>query len=151
MKCVLYRTSSPPNKVSKSLKNAKEYDPIRLVDETSILNPTIEISFDDVETVATYNYMYIPKFKRYYFIKEPRWINQICYIDCICDVLMSYKTDIKNSTQLIERQQSLCNKYIRDTQAPILSTKSYIYKSFGSAFNTNETGFYLQTTGRGVI
>lgn len=140
------------NVVSKSLKDALEYDPIRLVDDTSILKPTIIIGgIDDVETITSYNYARVPKFGRYYFIDNIKWVGGMCYIECICDPLMSYKTDILNSNQLIERQQSLCNKYIRDTQAPILSTKSYIYKSFGEAFNTGETGFYLQTTGKGVI
>ena len=64
MKIILYENTSPKKKVVKKLTRQKELEG-NLLDECSIVNPTVVIEIDNV---SQYNYMYIPVFHRYYYI-----------------------------------------------------------------------------------
>ena len=79
---------------------------------TSILNPTLLISYARLETlfndgtsdtIRDINYCYIPRWNRYYFITNIRFNNPNVEIDCQCDVLATAKTSIGNSSQYVAR------------------------------------------------
>lgn len=76
-----------------------------LRDECSIIKPVIEIDVDD-DTIFSANYVYIPKFKRYYYINNiESVVNGIWRIYLLCDVLMSHREYIIKQNALISRQE----------------------------------------------
>lgn len=110
MKIIFYSTNSPNNKIQKELKNALEKD-IKLKIEGSILTPVLTIKS---ENFFDYNYCYIEKFKRYYYINDVEiYPNKIYILHLEVDVLMSFKEDILNSYALVNHNTDY-NKYLND-------------------------------------
>ena len=84
---------------------------------SSIIAPVLEMSFDRNqyggdggtynenigEAVLKYNYAYIPRFNRYYFISNISWDNGMFILDLKCDVLATYKEQIGSYECLIMR------------------------------------------------
>ena len=82
---------------------------------------------------------------RYYFITNITCSNQRLIIDCDCDELYTYRTQILNSKAIIKRQEKLFNTYLNDSEY-----KSYEYsriqtKEFPSGFTAQE--FILAVSG----
>lgn len=90
------------------------------IDEVSILNPTLVMRYD--ADIFTSNYLYISTLDRYYYITDITTSNNKLFIQCKCDVLMSNKNAIKNSTCIIDRQENAFNKYLND---PLYEGYSY--------------------------
>lgn len=90
------------------------------IDDVSILNPILELRYDS--DIFTSNYLYISTLDRYYYIEDITTSNNKLYIKCKCDVLMSNKNAIKNSTCIIDRQENVYNKYLND---PLYEGYSY--------------------------
>lgn len=91
----------------------------------SIINPSIIIEDFDVNgafDIRDYNYCYISKFKRYYYIED---IISICTglweIELECDVLMSFKTEILDLFVFAARNQYDFDTTIIDNRIPAKS------------------------------
>lgn len=96
---------------------------------SSIVTPVLELSFDRNqiggdgkhynenigEMVLDYNYAYIPRFNRYYFINNITWNNGMFILNLECDVLGTYKKAIGNYTGFIVRASAANNNMIEDT------------------------------------
>lgn len=91
---------------------------IELKEQTSIINPQITVYKSTLTDVDKYNYVYIAKFSRYYFIRNWHWLNGIWLADCEVDVLASYRDDIRGSTQYVLRSSSSFDGRIIDTLYP---------------------------------
>ena len=63
-----YVCNDDPRKLIKSTFNREEIAGV-LKDHTDILRPVIQVT--PFENYAIYNYLYIPQFNRYYFLKQP--------------------------------------------------------------------------------
>lgn len=126
MKITLYNTTSPYNCINKTLTNSTDFE-VKLKDSTSISKPTLLLntSLD----LSVYNYCYIPKFKRYYFLTDIIIQRQNLFIiNLDIDVLESYKNDILNSTAYISQTVNSNPYYNRDYETEIRK-KCTIYKS----------------------
>ena len=114
--------------------------------ETNITRPTIILTGDISNNM---NYVYIPKFNRYYYIVDKKSINNEMYeIFLEVDVLMSFKEIILNLHCIIDKQQDLSNinKYYNDGSF-IVSSKEFIKTiNFPNGFNENGE-FILITAG----
>ena len=136
MNITLYKNSSPINKVSKSLGNEKNLgNSCILIDDTSIIEPTIMIGgFKKIDDFADYNYCYIPQFKRYFFINDITACKN-GYVKMLlkCDVLMSFKSDILNSTQLVTRQKNQGKMYLANADWTV-DGRTYLRSQY---FNEN--------------
>lgn len=113
----LYRNSSEQNRVDKSkyLERARILNGI-LRDECDMVNPIIVIEY---HKVPDFNYIYIPAFKRYYFLTKFEFVRKNAYrLYLHVDVLMSYKDGVKNLECYIKRNEYKYNKYIT-VQIPI--------------------------------
>lgn len=98
MEITLYTNNSEKNKLEKSLSNAKKLSG-KLREESSIVNPSILIQ---IENPSSFNYAYIPEFKRYYFITDITSIRTgLWKISMHVDVLMSFKDGIKNTSIIL--------------------------------------------------
>lgn len=87
----LYVNASEKNKIGKTLTNTLTIQGT-LKEETNLINPSIVVEGDDF---SQYNYAYIPKFKRKYFIESMDVIRKNLWrLNLRVDVLDSFKTQI---------------------------------------------------------
>jgi len=144
----IYKTKSAPNVVNKTLSEIVTFEEVIFKEDTSLLNPTIIIngvsnaSSYTIEDIGTSNYFSIPKVNRYYFITDITMMSggRVAITGKV-DVLMSFKTDILGSTQLIVRQEKKTNNYLIDTDIPLSSKKQVIEHEFGDSIA--DSGYYI--------
>ena len=100
----LYNTNSETNRINKVLTDETEFD-VRLKDKSSVVNPVLVLKS---ETYINFNYAYIPKFQRYYFVDDISvFPNKMYLLTLRCDVLTSFKDDIlKSYARIIEQTNS---------------------------------------------
>ena len=100
----LYNTNSETNRINKVLTDETEFD-VRLKDKSSVVNPVLVLKS---ETYINFNYAYIPKFQRYYFVDDISvFPNKIYLLTLRCDVLTSFKDDIlKSYARIVEQTNS---------------------------------------------
>lgn len=121
----LYNTNDSNIVVDKTLTNKIDYD-IKIKDTTSVINPTIILK---TKTLITSNYAYIPDFNRYYYIEKIEVCpNDVYRIALKCDVLKSFKDDIKNSSAYVT-QQTTTNKYYDNGYQSEVKKEVDIFKS----------------------
>ena len=115
MSIFLYQNESAQNVVNKTLTNALELKGT-LRESCDILNPSIMIENKD-NTIFNYNYVYIPDFKRYYYINDfKNIVNGLYQVNLKVDVLMSFKNDIKNLNCVVVRQAN--KDFAKQTYTP---------------------------------
>lgn len=120
-----YNTESSVNTINKAIDFVTDID-IKFKDEVNIYNPTIVLKYDDL---IDFNYIYIDKFKRYYYVETVEvFPNKIYHLTLKCDVLMSFKDDILNSYGIITRQTNYNNYYDFDYSSEVRK-ESNIYNS----------------------
>ena len=148
MTITLYQNKSDITEVSKSLTTIHTYSNGTLRDGTSIVDPTILIEAENIPEDLV-NYMYIPKFNRYYFVYTIDNVRKNLWsITGHVDVLRSFRTDIIASTQLIARQEKKRNNYLVDKSLPITAKRNFKCIEFGEQFVENS--YYILTTMGGV-
>lgn len=69
-----------------------------------------EIVTTDTNTIPTFNYAYIPEFKRYYFVSSLEVLKgnnarHLYRMGLVCDLLMTYQSEIKSEHCLIARNE----------------------------------------------
>lgn len=151
----IFKTKSSPNVVNKVLTEVVAFDEVIFKEETSLLNPTIIIngvsnsSSYNIEDIGTSNYFSIPKVNRYYFITDITMMSggRVAITGKV-DVLMSFKTDIIGSTQLIVRQEKKTNNFLIDTDIPLSSKKQVIEHEFGESIV--DSGYYILAVNGGA-
>lgn len=135
----LYNNSSESNRVDKSsyLESVGTINGV-LRDECNIIDPVINL---ELHNPPVFNYIYIPSFNRYYFVKEFDFVRTGLYrLKLHVDVLMSYKDAIKNLECLVTRNEHRFNKYISSR----LPTKNNIeIKEYVVALPTKTQGIIL--------
>lgn len=115
---ILYHNNAEQNRLDKTnfLENVSTLNGY-LRDKTSITNPSIIIEMNDF---PTFNYVYLPKFNRYYYVTNILSIaTNLWQIDMHVDVLMSYKDKILLQSAIIERNEYEWNPYLIDSSLPV--------------------------------
>lgn len=117
----LYYTSDENNKITKTLSNALILTGT-MRDSSSIINPIILV---EGSSFGEYNYVYIPQFDRYYFIKGiMNYRNNLWILELECDVLMSFKSSILNmNCILIETEDKGADRYLADSRVWVTKVK----------------------------
>lgn len=95
MKVQLYKYTGNANTVNKKLNTPVEVDG-KLYSMFDMMTPTVTL-----RTTASflYNYVYIPTFKRYYFVTGYNVVsNDKVQVRLTCDVLKTYETQILQAT-----------------------------------------------------
>lgn len=136
----LYKTNNLVNDMNKTLTNEIVCRGL-WQDETSILKPTFKIQMNE-SVLVDYNYCYIPRFHRYYFIVDKMPFEGIyCLLSLDVDPIESWKNDIANSTQIIGRQEYDFNLYLPDNDIPTSNQEFHDYINFPSTpFKTSYSG-----------
>lgn len=120
-----YNTDSGLNVINKFIDFVTDID-VKFKDEVNIYTPIIFLKYDDL---IDFNYVYIDKFKRYYFIETVEvFPNKIYHLTLKCDVLMSFKDDILNSHGNIISQTNYNDYYNFDYSSEVRK-ESNIYNS----------------------
>lgn len=110
-----------------------------------IINPSIDFNFpQDTNLPSQYNYVYIPVFKRYYYVKEWTWSGRLWTASLECDPLASWRTAIGESNQYILRSSAHYDGSILDTFYPAKTDSIMEVTPFNSAFTRwNDGGSYI--------
>ena len=106
-------------------------------ESVSVVNPIILIE-DPNDALIGYSYAYIADWgKRYYFISDTVLVNDHLYeLHLSSDVLATYRTDIRNSSQFIMRSASNYNLNLIDTMYDMEGRKQAgSFSSIGGVYN----------------
>lgn len=117
MQLVLYSYSGKRNKINKhGLFYNKWVANGTLRDNTSFLHPIITIEKTTPPMQSSYNYMYLPEFKRFYFINDIVSRGLLWEIHADVDVLFSNYKDIYESKAIISKSEGVndSNLYLND-------------------------------------
>lgn len=136
----LYTTTSKDNELNKTLTNPVNVESGKIRDsELNVMHPQLLIKTSELQG----NYLYISELNRYYFIDSTTQIDNIhTQVNCRCDVLMSWKTDILNANVLCTRRTN-GNRYYPTFEVDCKKgITKYTFQNTG--FNT--TGVYTLTT-----
>ena len=140
MNVTLYKNTSEKAKVGKTLTSASVHTGT-LREGCEVVNPTIIVEGNNL---SDFNYMYIPEFHRYYFITGITSVKKgLWQIDGHCDVLESYKEQIKAQKAVIARQEQKYNLYLNDPEWKVYTNKQVLTRTFPRGFL--DTGVYYLT------
>lgn len=136
MNIYLYTYSAEPNSFPKELGEAVKFEGT-LRDECDILNPVI--IFVGFNPANTFNYCYIPDFKRYYFITGSSVIRtNVVEFTMHVDVLQSWSSYILEQEGTILRNEFDYNPWLPDERVPIQANNEYVFiKSNSTPFTLN--------------
>lgn len=145
MQIVLYKNLSENNVIGKNLTQIKTLE-CNFKNDVSIINPNLVLYYEFALLDA--NYCYIPNFNRYYFIDEIIPITgDRSIIKCRVDVLESFKDDIKSLTAIINKQETIADKFI-DDGSWIVENKDFL-QSYNFSNGFNDSGEFILITAGG--
>lgn len=140
MKIDLYKNTTEENAIEKIIVDKKTIE--------GTLKTTIDITdfsviFNFFEDWNNYNYVYIEKLKRYYFVESKRIVNNsLVEYDLIEDVLMSFKDLIREQNILLTESETAFtgskNNYTAENKLTVAN--SYEMEDL---FNTNKSGVLI--------
>lgn len=142
MRFLLYKCTSENEKVDKTLTDELEMNGA-LKDESDVIDPDILI---ETENPTAYNYAYIPRFGRYYYVREITSVRTgLWRISLHVDVLYTYRTDIRNCFAIVNKQQSETygTDLYNDGSFRVREDNFTELKSFPNGFNENGTFILL--------
>ena len=111
MKLVYWTNFSKRKNSTKQPTSGTEIDVV-LKDNTSLLNPI----FQTGSVPANVNYCYVADFGRYYYVTGVSHDGPFCLIECECDVLATYKSQIGATRALVEFTSSSSKITIPDAR-----------------------------------
>lgn len=118
-----YSFSKRPNSTKQPAANSEALtlSTVELKEECNFITPVLKLKGLTSGTTfvpGMYNYVYIPLWLRYYFIRDWRYINGLWEVELIVDALASFKTDIGTTSTYIERCASSSDGNIIDVLYP---------------------------------
>lgn len=127
----LYSTGDNPKTVTKTLSAISSVQG-RATQPCNILRPELILSGDSTVNAINANYVYVPDFKRYYFVKDHTTDTAARIIlSCEVDPLMSWSAGIRASRQLVTRSESVGKPTeITDNQYPLSKRKEMFVIAF---------------------
>lgn len=145
MKVVFYNYTGANNVINKNLGNGTTLN-CNMQVATEQLNPHVRVTFTDTNASETLTYNYCTLTlgdKDYpYFIDTDNVINigrGVFDVPMQLDLLELYKSDILNSTAIIDRSSSNFNMYLRDDIYQAFGYPIIGCKEFPSGFDNNYT------------
>ena len=118
----------------------------QLKDDCSIIAPVLEIRAMPENLSPLWNYCFIPTFSRYYFINNWVWRNGLWEIECVEDVLASFKMQIGNMSEYVVRAASEADGSIIDMEYPTTALTEVHSRSLPNTFPLSKswvTGYWV--------
>lgn len=138
----LYTNSSDRNHLDKVITQQGSDISGTLREDCSIVDPVITIESITGFNLASCNYAYISEFGRYYYITNIVCKGKLYELHMHCDVLMSFKSQIRGNSAVIARNESTYNLYLADGVFKTYANPHYQIKKFPSGFS----GFHYVLT-----
>lgn len=135
----LYRFGKRKNSTKRPSGTAKSVDVQLKEGDTSLLSPSLLLH--GLTDMTQYNYLYIPKWYRYYYIDDISVTAQGLYeLHCSIDALASWRDDLENHQWYVTRcsNSMVYNTYIPDKMYPMTScanTEVSVASPFGTALS----------------
>lgn len=127
----LLKTKDENNKLNKTTQEIARVSGT-IIDGCSILTPSVRVR--NVVNIRDCNYIYIPSLKRYYFVDDLFFdSNTTTVLKLKVDVLMSHKSEILNTEQIVTRQQNNYNLYLNDTMYKVYNKDRITLKKLTGA------------------
>lgn len=147
MTVTLYNSPGERNRLSRDMILIKEMTAAQATEVINIETPSLLINRDD--TVIGFNYAYIPKFNRYYFLNSMEVVNGNQFrINLESDPLMSFKDAILSSPCIAKRSSSAVNPELEDNEAAFKTIPSKINRKMAVGFTPSASGgCYILTLG----
>lgn len=132
MQVTFYKNTSDPRKVSKKIVQVGSPITCQIKEQSSLINPVIEIKSSTLANWINANYAYIDTFNRYYYVDNiVQETAQRVLISLKCDVLMSNQSGIRQLSCTIKRQENIYSKYLGDEELPTRAQKTIAYINLG--------------------
>ena len=154
MQITLYKCTDDKRKLNKSLGTALNSCAVIPTETLSLLEPNFLILKSDFNFNA--NYLYCDTFQRYYYIHNVRVLSaQRVLIECVVDVLNSFKDEILQCSTVATRNENTPINNITDNNLPIISAQNTrVVKFSKNPFNVNtvapnDRNFILSVSGGG--
>lgn len=133
---VLQTTTSEKNRMDKTVTDIATYSGTLRAD-TSIVDPVFLIECD-LANVVHANYLTVQAFGRSYFINNIRSMRAgLVEFTCHCDVLSSFKAQIRTNNAIMHRSERNWNLYLNDGSLKMTQRPEKIVTEHFS----NETAF----------
>ena len=133
------------NVVDKEVEEVLKLDGT-LRNECNLSMPDILVELPPGHDFRKINYCYIEYFGRYYHITDITYKrNSLAEIHLKCDVLMSFKDDIKSSYGICSRNSERYHTYLNDSNYKVYQNRVTSIYSFADKFN--DTNFVLTVAG----
>lgn len=145
MNVTFYKNNSDKRVITKTLTGATTATGVSLYDSTSVTAPVLKMS-GGASKIASFNYVYIGDFGRYYYITDFTVENGYILISCKVDVLMSYATSIKACDCIAKRQETQFNFYLNDERFHTYQYDRQFIHKFNTPFS-KLSNFILVTQG----
>lgn len=106
---------------------------IVLKDETSVLYPTLVLNYGNANP-SQYNYCYLDRWSRYYFIRD--WVYNGRMWEAVCepDPMGTWRADILRTGTYVLRSASDYNEHIIDTIYPV-EAGNYDIQTLATSFD----------------
>ena len=140
---VLQQNTSEEIVVDKTLTNISTEQAI-LKRETDVVNPTFLLRLNEL---PDFNYISCLEMGRCYFVRNITSANGMWEVACECDVLSTYKDQIRANSAIIRRQENEWNLYYNDGSFRTYQNPHIITKSFPNGFNPSVPTFVLAVAG----
>lgn len=121
----LYVTNSNPKSLTKALTQIGDAKVITPTAQISTLNPVLVLTYNAALLLC--NYIYIPKFGRYYFATVSTDIAGRIILSCKVDYLMSWAAYIKECPCVVVRAEQAGVNMVPDSKLPIDPSRSYVH------------------------
>lgn len=109
--------AKPENSMRLPSTNPQSFE-CKMVEPCGVITPRISLNIGTHGNPSSFNYAYIPEFRRYYWINEWTWDSNRWYADMEVDVLGSWKSNILQLQEYVTRSASRDNNYVVDNMYP---------------------------------
>lgn len=144
-----YISTNDSNYLNKKLTEVVTLKNVFIKTATDYVNPVLIIEREKID----FNYVYIPQFKRYYFVNNiTSEKNGLWSVALHVDVLMSFKSDIKKINAITKRQEYVANNDLIDERLkllnyPSIQTNLIFPNGFIDTASGNSLQYVMITTG----
>ena len=136
----LYKNTTEENAIEKIIVDKKTIEGTL---KTTIDITNFSVIFNFFEEWNDYNYVYIEKLKRYYFVESKRIVNNsLIEYDLIEDGLMSFKDLIRQQNILLTESETAFNGSENNYTSENKLTVANSYE-MEDLFNTNKSGVLI--------
>lgn len=130
---VLQTTTSEKNRMDKTISDIATYTGTLRAD-TSIVDPVFLVECD-LANVVHANYLTVQTFGRSYFINNIRSMRAgLVEFTCHCDVLSSFKTQIRQNRAIMHRSEREWNLYLNDGSLKVKQNPTVTTHRFAESF-----------------